>query len=158
VDVAAVFDDAVTRELLERADLARVAYTAADGSPRVVPVAYLVRDTKIILWTVPSSAKVAALRHDPRVALTIDVGGTPPCCLLVRGTAEVEIVDGVPDGYLEACRRTVDPAAWTEFEAGVRHLYDQMACITVVATWAKLLDFQRAAPEAVERLARTKSS
>ncbi len=74
----------------------------------------------------------------------------------MRGTAEIEIVEGVPGDYLAASRRAVDPEAWTEFEAGVRHLYDRMARITITPTWAKLLDFDRYAPEAVERTAREK--
>ena len=41
---------------------------------------------------IPTSDKVAALHRDPRIALTIDVY-PPPCCLLVRGTAELREED-----------------------------------------------------------------
>ncbi|MCE3554360.1 hypothetical protein LWC33_23250 [Pseudonocardia sp. RS11V-5] len=49
-------------------------------------------------------APYPALQRDPRVAITIGVA-QPLCCLLVRGTAEVEIVEGVPDEYLDASHR-----------------------------------------------------
>ena len=45
--------------------------------------------------TVPKSAKVAALRKNPKVALTIDQAAFPPKVLLIRGTAEVELVEGI---------------------------------------------------------------
>ena len=151
-----IFADQTTRSLIDRAPLMRLAYTAPDGSPRVIPTGYLERDAMLITYTIPTSAKVTALRADPRVAVTIDVGGMPPCALLVRGTCAMEIVDGIPDGYLEASRRSMDEAVFEQWETGVRQLYDSMAILTITPTWAKLLDFERTAPQEVERLARAK--
>jgi hypothetical protein len=104
---------------------------------------------------IPSSDKVAALRYDPRIALTIDVY-PPPCCLLVRGTAELREEDGVPDEYLEASFRTMPKDQHAGFEEQVRALYDSMVRIVVTPTWVRLNDFQRTAPRAVERLVRAK--
>lgn len=95
-----------------------------------------------------------ALSADPRVAITIDVIGPPPRVLLARGRAELETVDGVPDGYLEASFRTLPREMWDGFEREVRGLYEQMVAITVEPEWAKLLDFETTAPSAVEELAR----
>jgi len=120
-----------------------------------VPLGYLLRDGNFVSCTVSSSAKVKALRQDPRVALTIDIA-SPPCCLLVRGTAKVEIVKGVPEEYLTAAKRNVPPEAHDQFEAQVRDLYNDMARITVTPTWVRLNDFVRTAPRAVERLVRAK--
>jgi Pyridoxamine 5'-phosphate oxidase len=156
MDVAEIFADRTTRELIERAPLMRLAYSAPDGSPRVIPTGYLERDATLIMYTIPTSAKVTALRADPRVAVTIDVAGMPPCALLVRGTCAIEIVDGIPEGYLEAGRRTMDGAAFAQWEAGVRRLYDSMAVLTITPTWAKLLDFERTVPAEVERLVRAR--
>lgn len=156
MEPAKVFADPTTRALIDRAPLLRLAYTAPDGSPRVIPSGYLERDATLIMYTIPTSAKVAALRADPRVAVTIDVGGMPPCALLVRGTCAIEIVDGIPDGYLEASRRTMDEETFGQWEAAVRQLYDSMAILTITPTWAKLLDFERTAPQEVERIARAK--
>jgi hypothetical protein len=156
MNVDEVFADPTTRALIDRAPLMRLAYTAPDGSPRVIPTGYLERDAHLIMYTIPTSAKVTALRADPRVAVTIDVGGMPPCALFVRGTCAIEIVDGIPDGYLESSRRTMDEATFAQWVVGVRQLYDSMAVLTITPTWAKLLDFERTLPQEVERLVRAK--
>jgi len=84
---------------------------------------------------------VRALRQNPRVALTIDTQGEwPPRVLLVRGAARLELVDGVPDAYVEASRKLVPAEHFAGWEQGVRALYDRMVVITVEPDWAKLLD------------------
>jgi hypothetical protein len=108
--------------------------------------------------TVPKAAKVGALRKNPRVALTIDQGAFPPKLLLIRGDAEVELVDGVPDGYLTAGRKVMTAEQYPDWVAGVQGLYDEMAVITVTPTWAKLLDFETTIPQAVEDLINEKQS
>ncbi len=113
------------------------------------------RDGKFLFFTIPTSDKVAALRHDPRIALTIDVY-PPPCCLLVRGTADLREEDGVPDEYLEASFRTMPEDQHAGFEEQVRALYDSMVRVVVTPTWVRLNDFQRTAPRAVERLVQAK--
>ena len=125
------------------------------GSPRAVPLGYLLRDGKFLFFTIPTSEKVAALHRDPRIALSIDVY-PPPCCLLVRGTAELREEPGVPDEYLEASFRTMPEQQHAEFEEQVRALYDSMVRIEVTPTWVRLNDFQRTAPRAVERLVQAK--
>jgi hypothetical protein len=122
----------------------------------VAPVGYILRDGSFITCTASIAEKVNALRADPRVALTIDTL-EPLCCLLVRGTAEVEIVEGVPEEYLAASRHAIPPERFDDFEAQVRGLYDRMARIVVTPTWVRLNDFQRQAPRAVERLVAAKS-
>src|SRR5689334_1402578 len=87
-------------ELLRTPDPARLAYTGPDGYPRVVPVGFLWNGTGIVVCTATSAPKVAALSKQPHVALTIDSIGPPAKELLLRGTASVEIVDGVAPEYL----------------------------------------------------------
>lgn len=145
-----------TVELLERQPLARVAYTAEDGSPRVVPIGCVWDGTAFLMWTVPGSAKVSALRMDPRVALTIDVLEPPMRTLLARGSAELTELAGVPEGYLEASHRTLPPEAWAGFDEQVRTLYDSMVEISIRPSWAKLIDFETTAPSAVEQLMQQK--
>lgn len=156
-EIDAVLTDPVTLELVERATVMRVAYTGRDGAPRVVPVGYLMRDGVFTFCTTPISAKTAALRADPRVALTVDTSD-PLCCLLVRGSASVEVVPGVPDDYLEYSFRSMPAEQHAGFEAQVRGLYDEMARVTVTPSFARLNDFQRTAPRAVEQLIRAKST
>jgi hypothetical protein len=118
-------------------------------------VGYLLREGKFLFFTVPSSDKVAALHRDPRIALTIDAY-PPPCCLLVRGTAELREEDGVPEEYLEASFRTMPADQHAVFEEQVRALYDSMVRVVVTPTWVRLNDFRRTAPRAVERLVQAK--
>jgi hypothetical protein len=153
--IADILADPVTLNLVEQQPICRIAYAAADGSPRAVPVGYLLREGTFLFFTVPSSDKVADLQRDPRIALTIDVY-PPPCCLLVRGTAELREEEGVPDEYLEASFRTMPREQHAGFEQQVRALYDSMVRVVVTPTWVRLNDFQRTAPRAVERLVRAK--
>ena len=153
--ITEILTDPVTLDLVERQPIMQIAYAAADGSPRAVPLGYLLREGKFLCFTIPSSDKVAALHRDPRIALTIDVY-PPPCCLLVRGTAELREEDGVPDEYLEASFRTMPEGQHAGFEEQVRALYDSMVRIVVTPTWVRLNDFQRTAPRAVERLIQAK--
>src|SRR5664279_5162996 len=157
MDTARITDiltDPVTLDLVEKQPITRIAY-AVDGSPRAVPLGYLLRDRRFLSFTIPSSDKVAALHRDPRIALTIDVY-PPPVCLLVRGSVELREEDGVPDEYLEASFRTMPEDQHAGFEQQVRALYDSMVRIVVTPTWVRLNDFQRTAPRAVERLVQAK--
>jgi len=153
--ITAILTDPVTLDLVERQPITQIAYAAADGSPRAVPVGYLLRDGTFLFFTVPGSDKVAALHRDPRIALTVDVY-PPPCCLLVRGTAELREEAGVPDEYLEASFRTMPADQHAAFEQQVRALYDSMVRVVVTPTWVRLNDFQRTAPRAIERLMQAK--
>jgi hypothetical protein len=84
--------------------------------------------------------------------VSIDTDGQPPHVLLVRGTAAVEIVDGVPDEFLEASRKSLPRDQWSQFDAQSRSIYPQMARITITPEWAKILDFETRVPRAVEWL------
>ena len=146
------------QQLLNGPEPARMAYVALDGDPRVIPIGFWTEGERIVMGTVPKSAKVAALRTNPKVALTIDQGAFPPKVLLIRGAAEVELVEGVPDGYLNAGRKVMTDEQYPEWVAGVQSLYDEMAVITITPTWVKLLDFETTIPQAVEDLIKERSA
>lgn len=148
-----VLADPVAQRLYDSVELARLAYTAKDGSPRAIPIGYRFSGSVFLVFTVPNAAKVPALTADPRVALTIDTDNYPPNVLLVRGTAAIEIVEGVPDDYLETNRKRTSEEEFRTWESGVRRLYTQMARITITPTWVKILDFETRIPSAVEELA-----
>jgi hypothetical protein len=153
--ITEILTDPVTVDLVQKQPILQIAYAASDGGPRAVPVGYLLREGKFLFFTIPASDKVTALRRDPRIALTIDVC-PPPCCLLVRGTADLREEDGVPDEFLEASFRTLPADQHAGFEEQVRALYDSMVRVVVTPTWVRLNDFQRTAPRAVERLVQAK--
>ena len=127
--------------------MARLAYNGPDGFPRVVPVGFWWNGEQVVVCTGTTAPKVRALSGRPEVALTIDTGGTPGEAkeLLIRGTATVEIVDGVADEYLAMSTKgmadTLGPEGLAEFERNVRSTYDQMARIRIQPTWARCYDF-----------------
>jgi hypothetical protein len=146
------------KQLLNGPEPARMAYNGLDGDPRVIPIGFWSEGERIVMATAPKSAKVAALRRNPKVALTIDRGAFPPKALLIRGTAEVELVKGIPEGYLTAGRKVMTEVQYRDWVVGVQGLYDEMVVITITPTWAKLLDFESTIPKAVEDLINEKSA
>ena len=153
-EITDVLNHPISQELLAR-DLTRLAYVAKDGTPRSIPIGFTWNGSAIVMCTAKNAAKVAALRHNPTVALTIDTEEHPPRILLVRGRAELDDVEGIPDEYLEMNGSyTMTPEQRVEWEAEVCSLYDGMVRIIVVPTWAKLIDFETTLPSAVEELVR----
>lgn len=142
-----------SRELLAR-DIARLAYVAPDGTPRAIPIGFSWNGETLVMCTPPNAPKIAALERNPAVALTIDTEVHPPTILLIRGTAELDATDGIPDEFVEA-NTTYEMTAEqrVEWEVGVRSLYaDGMVRIVVTPAWAKLIDFETTLPIAVEQL------
>ncbi|WP_116204096.1 pyridoxamine 5'-phosphate oxidase family protein [Amycolatopsis circi] len=152
-EVAEVLNRPLSRELLAR-DLTRLAYVAKDGTPRSVPIAFSWNGAEIVLCTTKNAPKLHALRANPMVALTVDTEAHPPKILLVRGRAELDYVDGIPEEYLEMNGSyEMTPEQRVEWEAEIRSLYtDGMVRIVVTPTWAKLIDFETTLPSAVEEL------
>jgi hypothetical protein len=99
-DVARVFNGPLGQQLFHSPIPVRLAYTTIDGSPRVVPVGYYWNGAEIVIGTAPTAPKMQALTVNPAATLTIDTDTQPPHVLLVRGTAEIKIVDGVPSECL----------------------------------------------------------
>jgi nitroimidazol reductase NimA-like FMN-containing flavoprotein (pyridoxamine 5'-phosphate oxidase superfamily) len=140
-DVARELTDPGAQELLHTAALARLAYTGKDGFPRVIPVGFHWNGSAVVVCTAPISPKVAALSARPEVALTIDTGAVAARSLLIRGLAAMEEVDGIPQEYLLASAKTMDPAQLRDFEAQVRAVYKQMSRISITPHWARYYDF-----------------
>lgn len=156
-EVTEVLNRPISQELLGSSIPARLAYLGVDGEPRVIPIGFLWTGEDVVVGTVPKSAKVRALRQNPRVALTVDTQDQwPPRALLIRGAARVELVDGIPDAYVEGSRKVIPAEDFEGWEQGVRALYEQMALITIEPDWAKLLDFETTIPKAVEDLVKAR--
>jgi hypothetical protein len=157
MDQSAVYDvlnQPLSQELLAR-DLARLAFIALDGTPRAIPIGFVWNGSEIVMCTAKNTRKLPALRRNPAVALTIDTEVHPPHVLLIRGPAELDVVDGIPDEYLQwNGTYQMTPEQRTEWEVNVRSLYDGMVRIVVTPTWAKLIDFETTLPTAIEELVR----
>lgn len=145
---------AAARRLLSSTIPARLAYVAADGSPRVVPTWFVWTGTDIVMATYLAgaaagvrhpAARVAAMRANPIVALTIDTDTSPPQSLNIRGQAEIEELDGLAPEYVAAAHRYLGDAA-----EGMLTAMDQpgtvQARITVRPRWVGLLDFTQRLP------------
>jgi hypothetical protein len=156
-EVTEVLNRPLSQELLAR-DLTRLAYVAKDGTPRAVPIAFVWNGSQIVMCTSKNAPKLPSLRANPAVALTIDTEVHPPKILLVRGTVELDVVDGIPEEYL-SMNTTYEITAEqrVQWEAEVRSLYDGMVRIVMTPTWAKLIDFETTLPSAVEELVRQRA-
>jgi hypothetical protein len=151
-EITAILNLPIRQELLAR-DLLRMAYVAKDGTPRNVPIAFTWNGSEIVVCTTKNAPKLPSLRHNPEVALTIDTEVHPPKILLIRGRAELDVVDGVPEEYLQMNGSyEMTPEQRVEWEAEVRSLYDGMVRIVITPTWVKLIDFETTLPTAVEEL------
>lgn len=150
--VTEVLNRPLSQELLAR-DLGRLAYVAKDGTPRNVPIGMAWNGREIVMCTATNAPKIPSLRRNPAVALTIDTEVHPPKILLIRGRAELDLHEGIPDEYIQLNGAlTMTPEQRAEWEAGVRALYQSMYRIVVTPTWAKLIDFETTLPTAVEEL------
>jgi hypothetical protein len=157
-EITEVLNRPMSQELLAR-DLTRLAYVARDGTPRSIPIAFAWNGSQLVMCTSKNAPKLTALRDNPAVALTIDTEVHPPKILLIRGQAELDVVAGIPDEYLEMNGTyKMTPAQRVEWEAEVRSLYDGMVRIVVTPTWAKLIDFETTLPSAVEELVRQRDA
>lgn len=156
-EITEVLNRPTSRELLAR-DVTRLAYVAKDGTPRTIPIAFTWNGTQIVVCTTKNAPKLHALRQNPQVALTIDTEVHPPKILLIRGRVELDVVDGIPEEYLQM-NGTYEMTAEqrVEWEAEVRSLYDGMVRIVITPTWAKLIDFETTLPSAVEELVRQRA-
>lgn len=150
-----LLETAAAQTLLRSRNPARLAYTWLDGTPRVVPVWFHWTGEELVICSPTDSPKVKALSRNPAVALTIDdhgEGGTLARVLLVRGSAAVDVVDGVAPEYVEAAKRYLGEEGASGWFQQMGSLgMTQMARVGVRPTWVGTLDFQERFPSALER-------
>lgn len=138
--------DPVVNALLEAPIPARLAYIGRDGAPRAIPVSYLWNGKALVFASPVSWAKVEAIRLHPKVALTVDETVFPPRGFMARGTASIEIVQGIPQEYIDASRRIVGDEGMPAWEVEVRKNMSEMALISITPTWLKVVDFDTRFP------------
>src|SRR3954452_23950329 len=90
-----LLESEIAKTLLASTEMARVAYVAPDGTPRVFPIMFHWTGTEIVFATFAGAKKVRPLRARPAVAITIDTASMPPLVLQLRGTAELTEVAGI---------------------------------------------------------------
>jgi hypothetical protein len=121
----------------------RLAYDGLDGTPRLIPIGFSWNGAQVVVCTATTAPKVQALSRRPHVAITIDEGTTPADAkaLLIRGTAALETVDGIPEEYLAGARKVMAPEQVPAFAEAVAKMYAQMVRITMTPAWARFYDF-----------------
>jgi hypothetical protein len=147
----ALLNDPAAQELLRSTVPARLAYAWHDGTPRVVPIWFHRAGNEVVLGGPTDAPKVAAIRAQPRLALTIDGVTFPYKVLLIRGTAAVEIVDGVVPEYALAARRYFGEEQGTVWVGQMGSLVSAMARIAIHPEWVGLLDFETRFPSALAK-------
>jgi nitroimidazol reductase NimA-like FMN-containing flavoprotein (pyridoxamine 5'-phosphate oxidase superfamily) len=130
----------VAQRLLRSTELARIAYVAKDGTPRVFPMLFHWTGGKVVFSTF-GGLKVNALRARPDIAVTIDAATTPPSVLLIRGKAEVTDVDGIVAEYALAQRRYAGEEQGAANVAEVDRPGTKMVRIALRPQWVGVIDF-----------------
>lgn len=140
--------DPIAQELLVSRQMARLAYTWTDGTPRVVPIGFHWTGEAVVMGTPVRAPKLKALVADPRVAVTIDNEQSFPFkALLLRGTAAIDHLEDVSPEYEASIHRYMGPEAGEEWLSTLRG--QPMVRITVRPTFVRVLDFVTRFPSAL---------
>ena len=145
-----LLNEPVAQELLNSTNLARLAYVWRDGTPRVVPVWFYWNGAELILGSPAAMPKVAALQHNPKVAVTIDDQNFPWKVLLVRGTARVELVEGVAPEYVAAAKRYFGQEQGQAWADQLGQISATMGRIAIQPEWVGLFDFETRFPGVIQ--------
>jgi hypothetical protein len=146
-----LLNDPVAQELLKSTIPARLAYVWTDGTPRVVPIWFHWNGTQIVLAGPEKAPKVKALRKNPNVAVTIDGNTWPHKVLLLRGTAAVEIVQGVAPEYALSAERYFGAEQGQVWVGQASQMMSSMARIVITPNWVGIMDFEQRFPNELER-------
>ena len=146
-----LLNDPVAQTLLQSTLPARLSYIWTDGTPRVVPIGFQWTGHEIVLGTPPDAPKVTALEKNGKVALTIDTDGMPYKVLLIRGTAKLQLMEGIVPEYAQMCQRTMGEEGAKQWLAQMAGLNTHMVRVGITPEWVGVMDFETRFPSAVER-------
>ena len=144
-----LLEDPVALALLNSTTPGRLAYTALDGTPRVVPIWFVWNGTDIVMGSPVGTAKVAAMQKNPRVAFEIDTDIWPYKVLSVRGDVTVELVDGVTPEYTQAALRYFGAEGGQAWSDQVGGMFKQIARVSLRPDWVSILDFEARFPQQI---------
>lgn len=148
-----LLDSDLAQRLLASTLPARYAYTAPDGTPRVLSSWFHWTGAELVMPTFLAAphvqrpaSRIRSLRARPAIAVTIDTDTFPPEILQLRGTASVTEVDGIATEYSLAARRYLGEEAAAAYLADIDQPGTRMARIALRPAWVGLLDFQTRLP------------
>ncbi|MDP9222191.1 MAG: pyridoxamine 5'-phosphate oxidase family protein [Actinomycetota bacterium] len=145
-----LLDTELAQQLLHSAIPARMAFVWTDGSPRVVPTWFHWTGSELVMATYVAgpdigirhpATRLAALRANPAVALTIDTDTFPPQSLTIRGQARITEIEGIAEEYAAAAHRYLGDESAAGMLASLDQPGTRQARIAVRPTWVGLLDF-----------------
>jgi hypothetical protein len=152
-----LLDTDLAQQLLHSAIPARMAFVWTDGTPRVIPTWFHWTGEEVVMVTYTAgpdigirhpATRLAVLRANPRVALSIDTNAFPPQTLTIRGTAKITEVEGLAPEYVAATRRYLGEEAAGPVLASLDQPGTAQARIAVRPDWVGVLDFVTRRPSA----------
>lgn len=148
-----LLENPVAQRLLASRALARLAYLAKDGTPRVLPMLFHWTGDELVLPTFANSAKVRSLTANPELAVTIDSFGPPPEVLLLRGRVELAEVAGVLPEYVAAHIRYYGEEQGRANTADLQNAPGvRMVRIALRPSWVGVIDFRTRFPAPVAEM------
>ena len=93
--------------------------------------------------------ELSSLAKNPKVSLTIDENDFPQKVLLIRGTARLELVEGIVPEYEACAARYFDANQSQQWLGQLRTMISSMVRISVTPEWVGLLDFKTRFPSAL---------
>jgi hypothetical protein len=143
-----LLEDPTARRLLASTELARVAYPAKDGTPRVIPMLSTGMAPSSCCRRLPAAIRSPVRRH-PAIAVTIDTKGPPPEVVQLRGSAETVDLGGIAPEYALAQRRYYGDEQGRANTEQVAQSGAAMTRIVLRPEWVGMLDFQSRFPGAL---------
>jgi len=144
-----LLDSPTAQDLLTTTLISRLAYTAKDGTPRVIPVNHLWNGTELVVAAFADTFKIRALQARPDVAVCIDTADGLPQVLMLRGRVDMTDVEGVLPEYAVMQRRLLGEEASSAYLAAIDQPGLRMVRIALRPTWVGVLDFQDRFPALV---------
>ncbi|MEX2236074.1 MAG: PPOX class F420-dependent oxidoreductase [Dehalococcoidia bacterium] len=114
-------------EFLRATRIAKLATLRDDGAPSVVPVWFEWDGERARVFSSEGTGKLQRIRHDPRVALSVEAGvGEPENWVTIEGTAEVleqggfELASRLAPRYYGAEKAAATLKEWVKGAASMR--------------------------------------
>lgn len=133
-----LLDDPAAQRLLSSTEMAHLAYLWNDSTPRCTAIWFHWTGTALVVSSPAAAPKTRALTTGAPIAVTIDDPAFPYASLNLRGTADVDHVDGIAPEYRAAAKRYLGDEqgdAWCEQmpDGG-------MTRVKLTPTWVGLID------------------
>jgi len=147
----ALLNDPVAQKLLQSNIPARLAYNWHDGTPRVIPIWFHWNGKEVVVCSPSGAPKLNVLADNAKVALTIDSNEFPYQILYIRGSAQLDTVQGVAQEYAIAAIRYFGEEAGKNWIEQVKGMTESMTRIKITPEWVGVLDMETRFPSAIEK-------